>query len=106
MPKFVTSRYSQNNVITNSDSKIVLNSWTSFNPEDLIDDSDIEVTLFEGDRLDKLAFSYLGNESYYFVICMLNGMKHFWDWKIGQTIRIPSDVNRFFSYIRKNINSN
>jgi len=103
MAILVTSRYFLNQIIGDRKGQSILSTWTAFHPEELKREDDIQVELKLGDRLDKLSFAYLGSEQYWWVIAMLNGMKHFWDFKYGDKILIPASVNRFMSYIRTNI---
>ncbi len=103
---FVIGRYFQNILLRRSDGKLILNSWTKYNVQDLQAEDDLPYTMKINDRLDKIAREKLGSEKYLWVLMMLNGLKHDWDWKIGDIIRIPRSVNRFLSYIKTNIDKN
>lgn len=103
---FVISRYFQNVLLRRADGKLILNSWAKYNVEDLQADDDMPYTMKINDRLDKIAKDKLGSEKYLWVLIMLNGFKHDWDWKTGDIIRIPRSVNRFLTYIKTNIDKN
>lgn len=103
---FVIGRYFQNILLRRNDGKLILNSWAKYNVEDLQSDDDIPYTMKINDRLDKISRDYLGSEKYYWILIMLNGLKHDWDWKTNDIIRIPKSVNRFLTYIKNNIDTN
>ena len=102
--KITTSRYVSNSVIKGSNNIPYFNNWTKYNGNELISNTDIPVVMQENSRLDKLAATYLGNSNYWWMICMLNNMKHFWDWQVGDTILVPNNASKFMSYIKNNIN--
>lgn len=101
-----TTRYFKNKVLndTNKNGQRFLSTWSKINPVDLYSDSDAFLRIGLETRLDILASTYLGNSKYWWMICILNGMKHFWDWKSGDVLRIPTNASRFFSYLQSNIN--
>lgn len=103
---YTISRYFQNLQLRNIKGQMILNSWIKSESTDLTQDDDFYIIMEVNGRLDKIAKQYLGSEQYWWVICMLNDKKHFWDWKIGDSLRIPKNVSRFVAYIRNNINSN
>jgi hypothetical protein len=97
------SRYFQNLIYKDNYGQRYLSSWSSINPDELRNSTDIPVVLQENSRLDKLANVYLGDSKYWWAICMNNGLKHFWDWTPNQTIYVPTKMDRFFIFIRNNI---
>lgn len=99
-----TTRYFKNKIISDIEGKRILNSWVPVDVTELYAASDIFLTTKDETRLDILANTYLGNSKYWWAICMLNEMKHFWDWKSGDDIRIPTNISRIFSYIDEKIN--
>lgn len=100
---FTTTRYFKNKLLKTTNPKPSLNSWIKFNSNDFKSNSDLFVRMNSESRLDVLAHQYLGDSKYWWMICLLNGMKHFWDWKEGQEIRIPVNTTIFFNYITSNI---
>ena len=102
--KITTSRYISNSVMKTADNIPHYNSWIKFNVKDFISNTDIPVIMHENSRLDKLAQTYLGNSNYWWMICLLNNMKHFWDWQAGDTLFVPNNTSKFMAYIKNNIN--
>lgn len=100
---FTITRYFKNKLQKNTTPKPSLNTWMKFNGRDFELNSDIMVRLNSESRLDVLAQQYLGDSKYWWMICLLNNMKHFWDWKIGKEIRVPVNTSIFFNYITTNI---
>lgn len=98
-----TSRYFENAIFKDVEGQRYLSTWSHISPSELRSNNDIPVVMKENFRLDKLSQTYLGDAKYWWAICMLNGMKHFWDWKAEQTIFVPSNMNRFFIFIKNNI---
>ena len=102
--KFTTSRYFRNKILKDSNNNQYLNSWTKTNIQELFSKNDIFLKMGPESRLDIIASSYLGNDKYWWIIAMINEMKHFWDWKAGDVLRIPTDVSKFMSFIQNNVN--
>lgn len=47
-------------------------------------------TVMEGDRIDRLAYQYLGDPTLWWVICDFNDITFPLDLTVGATLRIPS----------------
>lgn len=88
------SRYSDNKIIDG----YYFGTWSNpavkgFKQEDLLKGVNfIEYVLKDGDRLDHLAARYLGDDQYYWVIALVNGINFPLDITPGQTIRIPTNA--------------
>lgn len=51
------------------------------------------------DRLDTLAFQYLGSGEYWWVIAMLNNIEWAFDFVPGEILKIPVDVQDVLKFI-------
>lgn len=62
---------------------------------------DIVVSIKYGQRIDQLAYQYLGDGSLWWVICLLNGASTPFSEKfsVGSLIRIPTNVSYILSVI-------
>lgn len=58
----------------------------------------ISIRITDSDRLDTLAFKYLGDGTYWWVIALINDLNWPWDFASGQIIRIPTDINEILKY--------
>ena len=47
-------------------------------------------TILSGDRIDRIAYEYLGDAKLWWVICDVNGILFGLDLPVGTTIRIPT----------------
>ena len=82
-------------------------TWTSpvaGNPlgPDILDGVSIVQHVFSvGERLDTLAHSYFGDEDYWWVIALANGIKDPFSISIGQILSIPTDVRVILDKIQR-----
>jgi hypothetical protein len=53
----------------------------------------IQIVTTQFDRLDNLAFKYLGNTEYWWIISEYNGIDYFFAIPEGTTLQIPTDLN-------------
>lgn len=76
----------------------------SINPEDLYSSSDIFVKIKTGQRIDNLAFQYLGDGRYWWAICLVNDLKTPFDTTLisGKLLRIPTSINRIIQILESN----
>ncbi len=51
------------------------------------------------DRLDTLAARYLGNDDYWWMIAVLNKIEWAFDFRPGDLLRIPVDVNDLLKFV-------
>jgi hypothetical protein len=101
MQKQSTSRYDWQAISTTG-----LTTFPAINPLELQSDDDFYVKLRYGQRIDNLAYQYLGNGHYWWVICLLNGYKTPFDPVLitGAIVRVPISVARIFKILEdKNI---
>lgn len=104
MAKIITGRYFENTVVVDNKGVQILDTWMFIDPTVLASSDDIEYTMLNGDSLNKLSSSHLGDDKYWWIIAVRNRLKHFWDWKPGDKIFIPKNTTRYLSYIKNNIN--
>jgi hypothetical protein len=52
----------------------------------------IQLRVSKFDRLDNLAFKYLGSGEYWWIIALMNNLSWAFDFEDGQIIKIPTDV--------------
>jgi len=86
-----------------------LTGMTTFpfiDPTDLQSSDDFFVKLRYGQRIDNLAYQYLGNGRYWWIICLLNGLKTPFDPSLitGTLLRVPTSIANVFQILEsKNI---
>lgn len=83
-----------------------MTSFPFINPVDLQSADDFFVKLQYGQRIDHLAHKYLGDGHYWWIICLLNGLKTPFDSALitGRILRIPITTAKFFKILEeKNI---
>lgn len=101
MIKKSTSRYDWQGF----DGKI-MTTFPFIDPRELESPDDFFIRLQYGQRLDNIAYQYLGNGHYWWVICLLNGLKTPFDQSLvnGRLLRVPITVARIFRALEeKNI---
>lgn len=88
-------------VDSNKKTREILSAFPSLDPKSLQSDSDIFIKLTYGQRIDNIAYDYLGNGEYWWIICLLNGLSTPFDRNIivGQTLRIPTNITRFIQLL-------
>lgn len=52
----------------------------------------VQVRVSKFDRLDNLAFKYLGSGEYWWIIAVMNDLNSAFDLEDGQVLRIPTDL--------------
>ena len=67
---------------------------TTYYPEIPIDNSDIFIYSKEGDRLDKLAHSYYGDNTLWWIIAKANGIRGKIALEPATPLRIPGKITR------------
>ena len=89
MAKNVTSRYDFQQF-----DGIQLSSFPSIDPNDLQSSDDFYIKLQYGQRIDTLAYQYLGDGRYWWIICLLNGLRTPFDKSLitGKILRIPTSI--------------
>lgn len=63
-------------------------------PDILEDVKTVDHVLVRGERLDHLAARFLGDDGYYWVIALVNGILDPLDLTPGQKLKIPTDVKQ------------
>jgi len=101
-----TNRYSYLTVL-NSASGSFISTFPSIQPEEVQRSDDIFVKVSYGQRLDNLAYDYLGDGGYWWIICLVNGFKTPFDDEIvqGRIIRIPASVNYVLNVLERKSNA-
>lgn len=54
--------------------------------------STIQIVISQFDRLDNLAYTHLGDGSYWWVIAMMNNIEWPFKFEEGQILEIPTDI--------------
>lgn len=69
--------------------------------EELYSNSDFFVKLQYGQRLDQLAYQYLGSGQYWWCIALINGLKTPFDKEliVGKLLRIPISINKIIQIL-------
>ena len=82
------SRYRNSNVIDNR-----YYETFKFPPKDQLDKiPTYSITVNKFDRLDNLAFKYLGDGTYWWVIALINDLDWAFAFEEGQVLKIPIDI--------------
>ena len=84
--------------------KTIMSIPPVINPEDLYSPSDIFLKIKTGQRIDNLAFQYLGDGQYWWAICLINGLNSPFDSSLisGKLLRIPTSINRIIQILENN----
>ena len=57
------------------------------------------VIKYNGERMDQLAYKYLGSAHYWWIICKMNNLYgNFWRINPGTNLIIPTDIDEILSY--------
>jgi len=99
------NRYSYQELLTSA-SGTFISTLPGVSPEELQRPDDLFVKVTYGQRIDNLAYDYLGDGGYWWVICLVNGFKTPFDDRIstGEIIRIPSSINFVLSVLERKTN--
>jgi hypothetical protein len=84
----------------------ILSSFPAISPQELQSDTDVYVKLRYGQRIDNLAYTYLGDGRLWWIICLLNGLKTPFDSKLitGTILRVPTSTAKIIRILeQKNI---
>jgi nucleoid-associated protein YgaU len=98
MPADITFRYRKSVLVTET-----TGDWVSTNPNVINTEengTDVFHRVSQGDRLDALAFRYLGNANLWWVIAEFNDIFWFQNVQVGQTLRIPSFDRLYHELLR------
>lgn len=78
-------------------------TFPRINPTELQRPDDIFIKIGYGQRIDAIAYDYLGDGGYWWVICMINGFSTPFDPQIiaGKVIRIPSSLGFIFNVLEQ-----
>jgi len=87
------SRYRNTNVIDKKYFETV-----DFPQIDVTKISTFSIRITDGDRLDNLAFKYLGSGEYWWVIALINDIDWSFDFISGQIIQIPTDAEEVLKF--------
>lgn len=88
-----TSRYSNCDTISGS-------YYATYNfPDSFADVPVFSIRTSSEDRLDTLAFKYLGDGTYWWVIAMLNNIQWAFDFQPGEILLIPYNVQDVLRYV-------
>ena len=80
------NRYSNLKLINNT----FISTFPAINPSELEQEDDLIVKISSTQRIDQLAYQYLGDGSLWWMICLLNGMKTPFDNISNKLLRIPA----------------
>mgnify|MGYP001558493041 CR=1 FL=1 len=97
------SRFSDLQIIKDSNNIQRFETFPNITPEDIRDDeNDVILRIQDGQRIDALAHSFLGDGRYWWIICLANGINFPLgnEMKPGTLLRIPTNANRVLSMIR------
>lgn len=94
------NRY-QFQTIQQSASGNFISTFSNYAPADFQRPDDIFIKIGYGQRIDQIAYDYLGDGGYWWVICLTNGFSTPFDPEIvvGKVIRIPSSVSYVLSVL-------
>jgi len=82
-----------------------LETFPPISSRDLEDPSDIIIRFQDGQRLDRLAFDYLGDGRYWWAICLLNNISLPFGSQItpGTLLRVPLNISGILNKIEQRI---
>lgn len=80
-----------------------MNSFPFINPRELWSDDDLFIKLQYGQRIDNIAHQYLGSGSYWWILCLVNGLKTPFDQTLveGKLLRIPISIAKIFKILEE-----
>ena len=101
-----SSRYDFQKILHGGISGDILAAFPAIKATDLQSDTDIYVKLQYGQRIDNLAYNYLGSGAYWWVICLMNNVSTPFDQSliVGKILRIPTSISRVIKVL-EDINS-
>lgn len=85
-----------------------LETFSSVKASEIEDpNNDIIIEYNDGDRLDKIAFDYLGDGRYWWAICLLNDLSLPFGGSLepGTRLRVPTNIDNISNYIRNKLDS-
>jgi len=100
-----TSRYANFKIVrTDSRGSRSLETFPSIKMEDLEKMPHTIIKFKETDRLDHLAQRFLGSATYWWIICMMNGLENPFSYKLlpGFLLKIPNTIDPILSLIQLN----
>jgi hypothetical protein len=89
-----TDRYSFQNIKIGDNKREFVSSFPKIEPSEFYSDSDVFIKIQYGQRIDNLAFQYLGDGKYWWAICLINGLDSPFSASFGQLLRIPISINK------------
>ena len=98
-----TSRYANfKTVRTSSRGPRTLETFPSIRMEDLDNVPHTVIKFKETDRLDHLAQRFLGSATYWWIICMMNGLENPFSYKLlpGFLLKVPNTIDSILSLIQ------
>ena len=99
-----TSRYANfKTVRTSSRTPRTLETFPSIKMEDLANVPHTIIKFKESDRLDHLAQRFLGSATYWWIICMMNGLENPFSYKLlpGFLLKIPNNAETIINMIQR-----
>jgi hypothetical protein len=99
-----TNRYSYQKLLTSASGSYI-STYPSVMPEELQRPDDLFVKISYGQRIDNLAYDYLGDGGYWWIICLVNGFPTPFENTEGKVIRIPTSVNYILNILEKKANA-
>jgi len=97
MAQSVIDRYSFLDII----SEKYIKTFPAIKASELYSNTDIFLKLNYGQRIDTLAYQYLGSGNYWWVICLINNLRTPFDKGliVGKLLRIPISINRIITVL-------
>ena len=102
------NRYQFMSILNSSTSGDFIATFPKINPIELQRNDDVVIKIGYGQRLDTLAYDYLGDGGYWWVLCLLNGFATPFEPEIvaGKVIRIPSSLSYIFRILENKSQQN
>lgn len=97
------NRYQFQPILNSPTSGDFIATFSQINPKELQRPDDVFVKIGYGQRIDGLAYDYLGDGGFWWVLCMVNGFATPFDPQIvaGTVIRIPSSLGYIFNVLEQ-----
>jgi len=91
-----SSRYDFQKILRGGASGDIMSAFPQITSSDLQSSNDIFVRLQYGQRVDNLAYKYLGDGQYWWVICLMNNLKTPFDQNlvVGKILRVPTSLSK------------
>jgi hypothetical protein len=95
-------------IMNSSTSGNFIATFPKIDPKEIQQSDDVFVKINYGQRIDTLAFDYLGDGGYWWVLCLLNGFATPFEPEIvaGKVIRIPSSLGYVLSVLERKSQQN